>query len=42
MNEERYREEIMKILRVVNDEEFLRAVYTFMRTYPHKKIKEEE
>lgn len=37
MNEERYREEIIKLAEEAKDEEYLKAVYTFAKTYPRTK-----
>lgn len=37
MNEERYREEIIKLVEKAKDDDYLKAVYTFAKTYPRTK-----
>lgn len=42
LNEEKYKEEIIKFIKEERDEAYLRAVYTFAKNYPRSKKEEKE
>lgn len=41
-NEQRYKDEIIRLVENSKDEEYLRAVYTFAKNYPRREEQEQD